>query len=117
LSLASSTELDFLAPVGHGRLSRIAWCKPVQKQLNCQIGEFLGTDAALEIIPCIGEVDDSEQDHRIDLLGALDDLALRVKPDQQIGNDIDQLPFQILDGLLFVLIKKRQIVNQRTLLI
>src|SRR5437773_151798 len=86
-------------------------------EVNAKIGEFLGTDAALGIIPCIGEVDDSEQDHRIDLLGALDDLALRVEPDQQIGNDIDQLPFQILDGLLLVLVKKRQIVNQHPLLI
>ena len=41
---------------------------------------------------------------------------LGVEPDQKIGDDIDQLPLEILDGLLLILVQEREIVNQHALL-
>jgi len=78
----------------------------MQKQYDRRVGEFLRTDRALGIVPSVGKVDDAEQDHRVDLLGAFDDAALGVEPQQEIGDDIDQLPFQVLDGPLFVFVEE-----------
>ena len=79
----------------------------MQEQFDRRIGEFLRANSALrDRTKCKCKVDDPEQDHRVDLLGTLDDSALGVEPDQEISDDINELPLEVLDRLLFVLVQE-----------
>ena len=99
-------SLNFLAPVRRSSLPNRSRRKALQEQFDRHIGEFLRTDRALGVVPGVGEVDDAEQDHRVDLLGPLDDSTLGVEPEQKFGDEIDQLPFKILDSLLLILVQE-----------
>src|SRR5262245_56442192 len=88
----------------------------VKKHVDSYVGEFGWLDATLGIVPSVGIVDDPEQDHRIDGSCPLPNLAPAVELDEEVGNSIDELPLQALDGLLTFLIQERQIVQQHFLL-
>src|SRR5207302_10084645 len=98
--------LDLLAPVRRDGFPSHSLCEAVQEQFDRRVGEFLRANSALGVVPGVSVVDDPEEDHRVDLLGTFDDPAFSVEPDQEIGDDVDQLPLKILDGLLLILVKE-----------